>query len=74
MQNDEFSLLNSLMCVCCIFMLLMRPALVSHNGNAQLFGYGSEGPVPQSLIKLILDKWKILIAIYLPLNKDFSLD
>ena len=30
------------------------------------------GPVPQTPIKLILDQWKILIAIYLPLKKDFS--
>jgi len=33
-----------------------------------------QGPVPQSPIGLILDWWKILIAIYLPLGKDFSQD
>ena len=32
------------------------------------------GPVPQNPIKLILDQWKVLIAIYLPLKKDFSQD
>ena len=33
-----------------------------------------QGPVPQRPIKLIPDWWKILIAIYLPLKKDFSQD
>ena len=32
------------------------------------------GPVPQNPIKLILDQWKVLIAIYLPWKKDFSQD
>ena len=31
-----------------------------------------QDPVPQSPIKLILDQWKVLIAIYLPFKKDFS--
>ena len=30
------------------------------------------GPVPQSRIKLTLDKWKILIAISLPLKKGLQ--
>ena len=34
----------------------------------------AQGPVPQSPIKLILDLWKILIAIYLLFKKDFSQD
>ena len=29
------------------------------------------GPVPQNPIKLILDQWKVLIAIYLTLKKGF---
>ena len=31
----------------------------------------AQGPVPQSPIKLILDLWKILIAIYLLFKKIF---
>ena len=41
--------------------------IISHEHTVQ-------GPVPQSPIKLILDKWKMLIAIYLLLKKDFSQD
>lgn len=32
----------------------------------------AQGPVPQSLIKLTLDRCKILIAISLPLKKGFN--
>ena len=53
----------------------MLPFFVAHKGMIQqLILHLFQGPVVQSLIKLILDQWKLLFVIYLPLRRIFSED